>query len=131
MSINTAVTKKYDNGYVQVEVSSKRYDPVYYKLPEKYADSFQKEYKKDNKKNGWMNAGIMIGAIASFVALSGLITKKIASQSTRTLVGVLFGLTGGVGSMYLSSNIEAKNHEKLMKKYNAELIDYSQSSFPV
>ena len=42
MKLQTSITRKIDDNYVQVEVQSKNQDIRYYKVPEAKADSFQK-----------------------------------------------------------------------------------------
>ena len=117
MTIKSAVTKRFDNGYVQVEIESKRQDTRYYKVPEAKADMFQRVYKNNSKKMPWINTGLTLGAIVATIFPIYLLTKKLQSKSARTLIGVLAGLTGGIGSMYLGANIEANSHDKLLKKY--------------
>lgn len=131
MAITTAVTRKFDNNDVQVEVTSKRQELRYYRVPANNADSFQREYKKNSSKMPWINTGLTLGAIVATIVPVSLLTNKIESRSIRMVLGVLAGLTGGIGSMYLGSEIEAKSHKKLLNKYNAQEIDYSENKFPV
>lgn len=127
MTISSAVTRKFDNGYVQVEIESNRQDTRYYKVPEDRADSFQREYKKNSKKAPWVETGLTMGAIVALIVPTYFATKKIESKSIRMVLGTLAGLTGGIGSIQLGNKIEAKSHTKLLQKYNAEEIDYSKS----
>lgn len=131
MALTTAVTGRFDNNDVRVEVNSKRQEPRYYRVPEHNADSFQREYKKNSSKMPWINTGLTLGAIAATIIPVSFLTNKIESKTIRMLLGVLAGLTGGIGSMYLGSEIEANSHKKLLHKYNAQEIDYTTSNFPV
>ena len=127
MTLTSAVTRKFDNGYVQVEIQSKRQEPRYYKVPENNADSFQREYQKNSKKMPWINTGLTLGAIVATIVPVSFLTKNVESKTIRMLSGIIAGLIGGIGSMYLGANIESKSHVKLLQKYNAEEIDYSQN----
>ncbi len=131
MAITTAVTRKFDNNYVQVEIESNRQEPRYYKVPENKADSFQKEYKKNSKKMPWIDTGLTLGAIIVMIVPTFFATKKIESKTARMFLGTLAGLVGGFGAMHLGTKIEENSHSKLLQKYGAEEIDYSVSSFPI
>lgn len=127
MTISSAVTRKFDNGYVQVEIESNRQDTRYYKVPENKSDSFQREYKKNSKKAPWVETGLTMGAIITLIVPTYFATKKIESKTIRMVLGTLAGLIGGIGSIQLGNKIEAKSHTKLLQKHNAEEIDYSKS----
>lgn len=131
MAITSSVTKNLDNNYVQVEIQSKNRETMYYKVPENKADSFQKEYKKNSKKMPWINTGLTLGAIILAVFPMSLLTQKIEQKSLRMAIGVIAGIIGGVGSMYLGTEIESKSHKNLLKKYNAEKINYEEQKFPI
>lgn len=131
MALTSSITGRYDNNDVRVEINSKRQEPRYYRVPENKADAFQREYKKNSARMPWINTGLTLGAIAATIIPMSFLTNKIDSRSIRMLLGVLAGLVGGVGSMYLGAEIEANSHKKLLSKYNAQEIDSSTSKFPV
>jgi len=121
--INSAVTKNYNNGYVQVEIGAPNRAPKYYKVPELKADEFQKEYKNNRKKIKWATAGIMLGAVVAVLLPVSYFTKKIENKTMGKILGIASGVVGGIGAMFLNNKIEINSHEKLLKKYNAEVID--------
>ena len=131
MAIQSTVTRKFNNGYVQVEIGAGNQEPRYYKVPESKADSFQREYKENINRMRGVSTGITLGLITAAIIPVALITNKIDNKTTRTIVGILAGLAGGVGSMYISDKVEMKNHDKLLKKYNAEIIDPYKSQLPI
>ena len=128
MPITTAVTRKMDNNYVQVEVSGKKTDTRYYRVPENMADSFQKEYIANGKKAAWLSNGLMILGIAVMTVASYFLTKKSNDSSLKTLVGLIAGVAGGFTGTFAAAKAEMKSHERLLYKYNASEINYSQKS---
>ena len=131
MALTTEVTKKFNNGYVQVTVNSKNNGSKYYKVPENRADEFQAEYKKNKKKLNWSTTGIMLATIAAVLTPVAFFSKKIENKTYRTLLGIAAGVVGGIGSMLVTNKIEMNSHAKLLKKYNASTIDYSSSKLPI
>lgn len=125
MPITSAVTRKFDNNYVQVEIQGKKYDTRYYKVPEDRADSFQAEYKKNSSKAGWVSNGLMILGLAALTAVSYFATKKMENKSLKTMIAMFAGVTGGIAGTFAGAKIESKNHQNLLYKYNATEIDYS------
>lgn len=124
--INSAITKNFSNGYVQVEIGAPHRAPKYYKVPELRADEFQKEYKTDRKRIKWATAGIMLGAVVAVLLPVSYFTKKIENKIAGKILGIASGVLGGIGAMFLNNKIEMNSHEKLLKKYNAEVIDKSR-----
>ena len=131
MTLTSAITKKFDNNYVQVEISSNKQESVYYKVPEDKADAFQREFIQYSKKTPWISMGMTLGAITALIVPVSFLTKKIASRTARMFLGTLAGLTGGVGSMYLGTRMQEKNYSKMLNKYDAQELDYSNTDFPV
>lgn len=131
MAITTAVTRKLDNNCVQVEVKARKDDVRYYKVPEQKADSFQKEYVANSKKMSRLSNLMFFLSFPVTIGFSYLFTKKIESQSLRTVIGVCAGIIGGIGTAYAGANMTAKNHTEFLQKYNSEEIDYSESKLPI
>ena len=50
MSVSASITRKLDNNYVQVDITSKKMEPRYYKVPASKADEFCKDFKKTDKR---------------------------------------------------------------------------------
>ena len=131
MSITTAVTRRFDNNYVQVDITPKNGDVKYYKLPEAKADSFQKEYVQNSKDQYWKDTAITIGSIFGTIILAALCTKKIENSTLRMAIGIGGGLTGGLGSSVICEKLNENSHKKLLKKYNAEQLDYSKNKLSI
>ena len=126
MAISSAVTRKLDNGYVQVEIGPMNREPHYYKVPESKADEFQHEYKSNSKKVNLASAGIMFAAVAATLFPTAYFTKKVENRTLKTFLQIGAGILGGVCSMFVCNKIEMNSHKKLLDKYNAALIDKSQ-----
>ena len=131
MAITTAVTRKMDNNYVQVEVKARKDDVRYYKVPEQYADTFQKEYVANSKKMSRLSNLMFFLSFPVTVGLSYLCTKKLDNKNLRMAIGVCAGIIGGVGTSYAGVNMTTKNHKAFLEKYNSEEIDYSESKLPI
>jgi len=131
MAVTTAVTRKFDNNFVQVEVKAKKDEPRYYKVPADKADSFQKEYVANSKKMRRLSDAMFFLSFPVTIGLSYLCTKKIESKNLRMLIGVIAGIVGGVGTSYAGVNMTIKNHKEFLEKYNSEEIDYSESKLPI
>lgn len=131
MALNSAVTRKLDNSYVQVEIGSGKRGPKYYKVPENKADEFQKEYIKSSNKMQWTSTGVMIGAIFTMIIPTYFATASMKNKTLKMALGLTAGLIGGICSMFISDNIEKKSHAKLLKKFDAKEMDYSKSRLPI
>ena len=131
MKLQTSITRKIDDNYVQVEVQSKNQDIRYYKVPEAKADSFQKEYVKNSKRASLQSNLMLLGAIIATIVPMHFLTKKIENTLVKSCLGVFAGIAGGVGSMYLSANISAKSHTNMLQKYEAEEIDFEKQKLPI
>ena len=119
MALKTSVTRKLDNGYVQVEVIPNKYSTNYYRVPEDQADSFQSEYKKVNKKASWRSSGFMVAGLLGCTLLADLLTKKMQNRTKRTLTAIMSGVLGGTVGSYIAAKIGYKSHQQLLYKYNA------------
>ena len=119
MTLRAEVIKKYNDGFVQVEIGAPNREPKYYKLPETKADAFQSEYMKNSRKMRWTTTGLMLAGIAAAITPVALLSKKIQNKTLRSAFGIVSGITGGVGAMFLSNKVEIKNHTKLLQKYEA------------
>ena len=122
MKLNSAITKKYNDGYVQVEIGAQNREPKCYKVPELKADEFQNEYKTNSKKVRKITTLIMLSAIASAIAPVAYFSKKIQDKTLRSILGIGSGVAGGIGAMLLSNKFEIKNNTTLLQKYNAEEV---------
>lgn len=131
MGLQSTITHRFDNGYVLVEIGSRNKEPHYYTLPENKADEFQREYKKNSNKLGWASAGVMLAAIAAVLTPVALTTKNIQNKFARNALGVAAGIAGGIGSMFINYKLETNSHQKLLKKYDAKIVDSSKPSVTV
>ena len=126
MAISSAVTRKLNNGYVQIDIGPTNREPHSYKVPETRADEFQREYKKNSKKVNLASAGIMFAAVAATLFPTAHFTKNIEKKFLKTVLQIGAGIAGGVAAMFLCNRVEMNSHQKLLNKYDAELIDKSQ-----
>ena len=127
MSIDFKITRKFNDGCVQVEAGRKNRVPNYYKVPENRVDEFEKEYKKNSKKIAWISAGTLTAAIIAVLLPVTHFSQKITNKTLRGFLNILAGVVGGTTSMIVNNKIEMNSHSKLLKKYNAEVIDYSKN----
>ncbi len=123
MSVSASITRKLDNNYVQVDITSKKTEPHYYKVPELNADRFCKEFQKTDKQMSRLSDfSSIISTIAGCVII-GLITKKLGGAA-RMVLGILGGIAAGFGSTFVCSDIMNKKYDQMLAKYGAEEIDY-------
>lgn len=126
MGVNTEITRRFDNNYVQVDITAKKSPTRYYKVPVQNADKFASEYKKQDKKitiatNTFFGIGVLAGTI-----IASTITKKLSkSKILQYLVGTLGGIGGAIGSVFLSGDYIEKKQNKLLKEYGAKEIFYN------
>ena len=127
MSIDFKVTRRFNDGCVQVEAGRQNRPQKYYKVPESRVDDFKNEYKKNSNKMTWISVGTLTAAIIALIIPVSHFTKKIDNSTIRTVANLLSGIAAGALSMIINDKIETKSHTNLLKKYNAESIDYSKS----
>ena len=131
MAITTAVTRKFDNNYVQVDATTRNGDTKYYKLPAAKADSFQKEYIQNSKEQWWKEVALTTVSVIGAIILASLATKKVESSAARMAVGVGAGAVGGIGSGFLAAKMNVNSHQKLLKKYGAEQLYFEENRLPI
>ena len=78
-----------------------------------------------------ISTGITLGSIIALIVPTHFATRNIESKSTRMFLGTFAGLAGGIGSLYLGMRIAEKNYAKLLNKYDAQELDYSNTDFPI
>lgn len=119
MELDTKIIKRYENGYVQLEIGSNTLEPKYYKLPESKVDEFQSEFQKNKKKINFINGGILLGTIFGVILAASAFTKNMTNRALKVIINIASGVAGGIGSIAISNAIERNSHQKLMAKYNA------------
>ena len=119
------------NNYKIAEFDTLNHIPRCYKVPADKIDSFQQEYVKNQKKSSWITNGLMFAGILKLIIPVYFLTKKIQSNTLKTIIGVSAGLVGGFIGTKIGNKIEAKKHSALLKKYNATEIDTATSKLPI
>ncbi len=120
--VNTKITRDLNNNCVEVEVSSKRTAPIYYKVPKAEADSFCKSYKKYVESSD-LKANLMFGGGILLCSAGAMWLTRNLSKIIKLTSGVVAGGLAGFGATKYVMHTATKKHDALMKKYNAETID--------
>lgn len=123
MEIKTEVVGKIDNNHVQVKVAAKNYKPIYYKVPELEADSFQSEYKKHGKKAYWQSSIFPAIGLAITMSPAYYFTRSIQNKALRMGINIVSGIAGGMLGLKASSSMAKKSYTNLLKKHNAEELN--------
>ena len=123
MAVSANVTRKLDNNYVQVDVTSKKTNPRYYRVPESKADKFCKDFTKTDKRMSIISDTSFVVSTLIGCALISLITKKL-SGIARVTLGILGGISLGFASEMFSANMMVKKYQELLKTHQAEEIKY-------
>ena len=132
MALNSKITRKYDNNYVQVEIGSNSKSARLYKLPADKVDEFTNEYKQNSSKMAWASTGLMMGAILATVMPTYFITAmNISNRVLKPVIGIAVAVAAGIGSIFISSSIERKSHSKLLNKYGAEEVTDVPATLPL
>ena len=126
MGVNAEVTKRFNNGNVQVEISSKNTKTQYYEVPANRADSFIKAYKERNKKDLYLSNTVFAGSILGGTILTNALIRKIIKNK---FVKFTLATIGGIAACTLATigtwNHMDKKRAEMMKKYQAKKIFYS------
>ena len=121
MAVSANVTRKLDNNYVQVDVTSKKTEPRYYKVPESKADEFCKEFTKTDKKMSILSDTSFVISTLLGCAIISILARKLGGAA-RIALGILGGVGLGFTSEMISANTMVKKYEQLLKKHDAEEI---------
>ena len=132
MALNSTITRKYENNYVQIEIGSNRAGAKRYKLSADRVDEFTKEYKSNSSKMAWASTGIMMGAILATVMPTYIITAStVSNRILKPVIGIAVAVAAGIGSLFISTAIGKKSHNKLLEKYNAEEVFDVAATLPI
>ena len=123
MAVSTNVTRKLDNNYVQVDVTSKKAEPRYYKVPASKADEFCKNFQKTDKRMSRISDTSFVLSTIAGCTIIGLLSKKLGGAARMTL-GIIGGIAAGFASVFACSNMMDKKYHNLLKTYQAEEITY-------
>ncbi len=121
MAVSANVTRKLDNNYVQVDVTSKKTNPRYYRVPESKADQFCKDFTKTDKRMSIVSDTSFVVSTLIGCGVLSLVTRKL-SGITRVVLGILGGISLGFASEMISANTMVKKYQQLLKTYQAEEI---------
>lgn len=125
MSIKTAVTRKLDNNYVQVEIKSGN-ENRYYKVPEDKADTFQRQYVANSKKIYWLSSLLTFCAGFGAAGLGFIFTKHMDSKIAKYGISGGAGLLSGAIATVAYNNKAVKEHKNFLKEFSATEIDYDK-----
>ena len=115
MAVSANVTRKLDNNFVQVDVTSKKTEPRYYKVPAARADEFCKEFTKSDKKMSIISDVSFVAATLFGCAVLSIVTRKLGGAA-RILLGLLGGISLGFATEMFSANQMVKQYQQLLKK---------------
>ena len=123
MAVSANVTRKLDNNYVQVDVTSKKTKPRYYKVPEAKADQFCKDFTKTDKRMSIISDTSFVVSTLIGCALISVIARKL-NGIARVTLGILGGISLGFASEMFSANMMVKKYQELLKTHQAEEIKH-------
>ena len=120
MTNRIEVTKQYNNGCVQLDVTNSYGTRCYY-LPAKSVKNFGDDLIKHNKKsNLYSNIALGTSAIVGILGTS-LFTKKMKKINDLTAKFIVAAILAGI-SGYFTNEYNNREHDKLTQKYNAREI---------
>ncbi len=124
MGIDTKITRQLDNNYVQVDVTSKKTEPRYFKVPAQKADSFAKNYKKTDKRISYLtNTAFVVSTFAGCIG-ANMLTKNMANKTLKFVLCTAAGIGGAIASIFATSSYIESQQDKLMKTHQAKEIYY-------
>ena len=122
MHIQTSIVRKLDDKHVQIDASAKNIATRHFKVENNYADSFFFFYPQFDKKAGRKSDLIFFTTFATSFLAASIFTKKLANQALKILTNFAAAGTIGIGSYYLTSKNELKNHDKFLSQHHAQQI---------
>ncbi len=123
MAITTAITKKLDTNFVQVDSTEKNGYKRYYKVPQNHADKFADELKKQDKKLNIYSNLTFFSAVFLGVLAASPFTKKMEGMKKfliQTASGIGFAALSSLGFSKYAENEEIK----LLREHKAKEIFY-------
>ena len=127
MAVNANITRKLDNNYVQVDITSKKMEPRYYKVPASKADEFCKDFQKTDKRMSRVSDYSFITSTLAGCVIISLLTRKLNSAA-RIALGILGGVGAGFTSVFVTSNYVDKKYHQLLQTHQAEEIKKEDKS---
>ena len=124
MSVNTSVTRQFDNGTVQVDVTSKNMRPRYFQVPKQNAAAFCDNFKKQDKRNSIITNTAFALSTLGGVIITSLFTKNIKKTVLKYIINTLGGIAGASASVYFGADYISNKQTELLKKYQAKEIHY-------
>ena len=122
MSVQTNITQRYNNGYVQVEVKLNKDNTHYFNVPEKNARKFCKECKENDIKTRTMEIGSMAGLILLGTTTAALLTRKVGG-TMQTMSGVAGGVLGMMLADQYAKSYSNSKYDEMLRKYHAQPVD--------
>ena len=126
MAVTAEITRKFDNGNVQVEKKKKNASTKYYEVPANKADSFIKTYKDRAKKNLYLTNSVFAGSILAGVLLASALVKKfVKNKFLKFALPTMGGIVASIAGMMGTWNYIDKKDNEIIKQHNAKEIFYS------
>jgi hypothetical protein len=119
MAITADVSRKLDNNYVQVDITSTKIGVKHFKVPKNKVDSFCSNYKKNEKKMSMYSTLLMVGSAIAGASLGYICTKNM-NKTVRTIAEIVASVGGVFASIYGMANVMEKSSDNLLKKHGAE-----------
>lgn len=128
MTIETKVTRRFKDNYVQLDVRVNNSNVRYYKLPENQVDTFVSQYKKYDT-NTRIFSNIWLFLLGFGGAATGVIASSLfkAPKPIKYLAGIALCALGCYGSTKMTENKMIKEEAILLKNNNAEQIFYDEN----
>lgn len=123
MAVDLKISRKLDNNYVQVDVSSKNMQTKYYRVPQNKADSFCANYKKNDKSMNFKSNAAFIGAAFAGCIGASFLTKNLKSAA-KFAIGIVSGVVCGTAATYGMAGAMEKSYKNLLATHGAEQIFY-------
>jgi len=125
MTLSTEITRKLDDGNVQVDIKSKNTTSRHYSVAPEKADCFISDYKKNEKNSLYLsNIAFGVSIFGGVVLTNFLIRNAVKSTAMRYLLSSAGGVIAGIASMLGVGDYLDKKKAELMKQYQAKEIFY-------
>ena len=125
MSVSTNITKQFDNGTVQVDITSKNARTRYYQVPANNARAFSEDFKKHDRRTSYITNTAFALSILGGVLLTSVFTKKLKSSLLKFITNTLGGIAGATAAIFACDNYINNKKGDMLKKYNAKEIFYN------
>lgn len=124
MSISTKITKPLEQGYVQVDSTTKHGYKRYYKVPQKNANIFVRDLKEQDKTvNMYTNLAFWLSIIVG-IAGATYLTRNFESRIRQFIAQTATAIGLSSLAVFCTTKYSQNKQQELLQRYNAREIYY-------